>query len=81
MKRMKIVMASAFVLAIGSAFVTKASNRPTQHLGFIQTATACTSINTPCVTTAAIACGATVYAGQDPNDNSKCLTLLMKKNP
>jgi uncharacterized protein YxeA len=56
MKRIKIVMASAFVLAIGSAFVTKASNKPSQFATYVQNASSCTSQPSDCNSTGLTGC-------------------------
>jgi ABC-type transport system involved in cytochrome bd biosynthesis fused ATPase/permease subunit len=69
-------------LAILSAFVTKASEKALHtHSGFLQSATACTPIESECGGTGPVACNLTVYQMHDPNDNSKCLILLTKRDP
>jgi uncharacterized protein YxeA len=78
MKRTKIALVGAFLLAIGSAFVTKASVRP-YNAGFIQTSTNCTATSTDCNRTGTFACSITVYQAQG-TPSTTCVTLLDKQN-
>jgi hypothetical protein len=79
MKRVRILLASAIILAIGSAFVTKASVRPVVDATFQQTAGVCSSLSTDCNTTGLVACGfQNIYKIQ--SSSSTCLTPLTQKN-
>jgi hypothetical protein len=65
-------MIAAFVLAIGSAFVTKGATKP-YALQFQQVGTSCVSASTACGT-GSKACNVTVYSSR-PNPNT-CATLI-----
>lgn len=68
-------MVVAFVFAIGSAFVTKASNKP-YNVGFIQVSGACNSTTTICNLTDPNLCSITVY--RDKN-GAICSTQLTQQ--
>ena len=79
MKRIRIIMASAFILAIGSAFITKASVSPVVNATYQQTAGVCSSLSTDCNATGTVTCGfQNIY--QIQSSSSTCLTPLTQKN-
>ncbi len=65
-------MASAIVLAIGSAFITKAASKPFAAQ-FQQIGTSCVSASTACGT-GSKACNVTVYSSR--LNPSTCATLI-----
>ena len=78
MKRIRIAMVAAFVFAIGSAFVTRASNEP-KAIEFLQTGTACTATNLNCTLTGAHLCSVSnAYQSQSPSNPAVCVTILSK---
>jgi hypothetical protein len=79
MKRIRIAMVGAFVIAIGAAFVTKASVSSLQNAGFQVINGVCTPISTPCNTGGANLCDATQPVYQ-LKINGVCTTRLLHKN-
>jgi Family of unknown function (DUF6520) len=78
MKRTRVALVGAFLLAVGSAFVTKASVRP-YNAGYTQTSTDCTAVATDCNTTGTFTCSIVVYKDQG-TPSTTCINLLTKQN-
>jgi Family of unknown function (DUF6520) len=79
MKGTRIVLVGAFVLAIGSAFVTKASIKHPENATFQQSVGVCSPLTTNCVAIGSAACDFhNIYKFQ--SSSSTCLTPLSQRN-
>jgi hypothetical protein len=79
MKRIRIAMVAAFVFAIGSAFVTKASVKPFA-VAYQQLPGVCQQITSNCNTSGSVACGATVYSSRTSPSTCDATTILSQKD-
>jgi hypothetical protein len=79
MNKFRTGMVGVFALAIGSAFITKASVKPYQNAGFQTINGVCSSISTPCNSGGANLCDA-VQPVYQFKINGVCTTRLLHKN-
>ncbi|MDP9042336.1 MAG: DUF6520 family protein [Bacteroidota bacterium] len=77
MKKLKLGIACAVVMALGSAFATKASDNKVFNVGYSQDGSLCNQITTACSTTGSNTCTDGSY--QTHVSNSLCSNPFLKR--